>query len=127
MSYKKLDIFNIALELYFKAHARSLTLPKYELYDLGSQLRRSADSVVTNIVEGYGRRIYKGEYIRFLTYSHASNDETILHLTTLSRLYPEFSNDLDGLLKQYENLGGKINNYIQFVVKNWNVKPPDDK
>lgn len=127
MSYKKLDIFNIAFELFFKAHTQSLKLPKYELYELGSQLRKSADSVVTNIVEGYGRRTYKGEYIRFLTYSHASNDETILHLTKLSRLYSEFSNEFDELIRQYDNLGGKINNYIQYVVKNWNIKPPADK
>jgi len=32
---------------------------------LGSQIRRSADSVVSNIVEGYGRRMYKAEYVRF--------------------------------------------------------------
>ena len=33
-------------------------------YELGSQLRRSSDSVVYNIVEGYGRRKYKADFIR---------------------------------------------------------------
>ncbi|MCX6171922.1 MAG: four helix bundle protein [Flavobacterium sp.] len=48
----------------------SLLLPKYELYELGSQLRRSSDSIVTNIVEGYGRKRYKSDFIKFLVYSH---------------------------------------------------------
>jgi len=58
-SYADLEIYKEALNLYFDIHKMTLNLPKFELYELGSQLRRSADSVVTNIVEGYGRRRYK--------------------------------------------------------------------
>jgi four helix bundle protein len=32
----------------------------------GSQIRRSGKSIRSNIVEGYGRRRYKMDYIRFL-------------------------------------------------------------
>jgi len=65
-SYTDLDIYQISLSLFFKVHPSSLLLPKYELYELGSQLRRSSDSVVSNIVEGYGRKRYKADFIRFL-------------------------------------------------------------
>ena len=58
-SYRDLDIYKIGLELFYIVHPASLKLPKYEMYELGSQLRRSADSVITNIVEGYGRSSYK--------------------------------------------------------------------
>lgn len=54
-SYKDLDIYNLSLSLFYKTHTISLKLPKHELYELGSQIRRSVDSIVTNIVEGYGR------------------------------------------------------------------------
>jgi four helix bundle protein len=47
------------------------------MYELGSQLKRSSDSVVSNIVEGYGRRRYKADFIRFLVFSYASCLETI--------------------------------------------------
>lgn len=40
---------------------------KHEMYELGSQLRRSSDSVTTNIIEGYGRKRYKADFIKFLT------------------------------------------------------------
>ena len=53
-SYKDLDIYNLSLALFYRTHGLSLKLPKYELYELGSQIRRSSDSVATNIVEGYG-------------------------------------------------------------------------
>jgi len=43
----------------------SLTLPRFELYETGSQIRRSSKSIRSNIVEGYGRRRYKFDYIRF--------------------------------------------------------------
>jgi hypothetical protein len=50
-SYKDLDIYTISLDLFLKVHPKTLQLPKYELYELGSQLRRSSDSVVSNILK----------------------------------------------------------------------------
>lgn len=64
-SYKDLDVYKISLELFYVIHPASLKLPKHELYELGSQIRRSSDSVVANIVEGYGRRRYKADFIKF--------------------------------------------------------------
>ena len=63
-SYKDLEVYKIGLELFFIVHPSTLKLPKYELYELGSQVRRSSDSVVSNIVEGYGRRRYKADFIK---------------------------------------------------------------
>jgi four helix bundle protein len=58
MSYEKLDIYNIAFELFIKTHQLSLQLPKYELYEL-APIKTFKDSVVTNIAEGYGRKLTK--------------------------------------------------------------------
>ncbi|MGU3374509.1 four helix bundle protein [Chryseobacterium sp. M5A1_1a] len=119
MSYSKLDIYNIAFELFIETHQFSLQLPKYELYELGSQLRQSADSIVTNIAEGYGRSSYKGDFIRFLTYSQASCDETVCHLSKITRLYPELNQEFLKKTEQYKLLGGKINNFIKYVQLSW--------
>ena len=64
-----------------------------------------------NISEGYGRRRYKAEYIKFLVYSQASCDETINHLDTLMLLYPDIQIFAD-MIPEYNILGKKINNYI---------------
>ena len=80
MSYKKLEIWERAKEVSIAIHKMTLAeLPKFEIYEEGSQIRRSSKSVRSNIVEGYGRRRYGMEYIRFLTFSIASSDETIDH------------------------------------------------
>jgi four helix bundle protein len=83
--YKKLRIWQQSRELVNEIHHMTLTcLPKFEMYEEGSQIRRSMKSVKSNIVEEYGRRRHKTEYIRFLDFSYASALETIDHLETLS-------------------------------------------
>ncbi|WP_348799440.1 four helix bundle protein [Flavobacterium adhaerens] len=98
----------------------SLQLPKYELYELGSQLRRSSDSVVTNIVEGYGRKRYQADFIKFLVYSHSSNLETINHLEKIAILYPEYLGMVSKLITEYDVLGAPIYKFLLYVEKNWN-------
>ena len=84
MSYRKLGIWMLARDLAHEIHPMTLNeLLRFELYEGGSQIRRSVKSVKSNIVEGYGRRRYKHDVIRFLTYSLSSCDETIDHLETL--------------------------------------------
>ncbi len=84
MSYKNLEIWEWSRDLSISIHKMTLTeLPKFEMFEEGSQIRKSSKSIRTNIVEGYGRKHYPMEYIRFLTFSIASNDETIDHLETL--------------------------------------------
>lgn len=82
--YKKLRIWEQSRDLVMDIHRMTLvTLPKFEMYEGGSQIRRSMKSVKSNIVEGYGRRRHKMEYIRFLDFSYASALETIDRLETL--------------------------------------------
>jgi four helix bundle protein len=84
MSYKDLEIWQLAKEAVIDIHNMSISaLSKYEHFEEGSQIRRSIKSVRSNIVEGYGRRYYKQEFIRFIVFALASNDETIDHLETL--------------------------------------------
>jgi four helix bundle protein len=84
MSYKKLKIWEMAQALVIDIHQMTLTsLPRFELYEEGSQIRRAIKSVKANIVEAYARRRYRHDYIRFLVLAHASCDEAKDHLETL--------------------------------------------
>jgi len=82
-------------------------LPKYELYETGSQIRRASKSVSGNIVEGYGRRRYKSDFIRFLTYAHASSDETTEWLEYILDCYSEFELQVKQLLNKNREVGRK--------------------
>lgn len=60
MSYRDLEIWKLAREAAVAVQAMTLKeLPKFEMYEEGTQIRRSVKSVRSNIVEGYGRRRYK--------------------------------------------------------------------
>ena len=118
-SFVDLEVYKLAMELFIETHHLTLRLPKFELYELGSQTRRSSESVVTNIVEGYGRRHYKQEFIKFLIYSEASNAETKCHFEKLIHLYPDLSSEASNLLRKYDQLGGMIYKFKQYVQKNW--------
>ncbi|MBT0607823.1 four helix bundle protein [Aequorivita echinoideorum] len=75
----------------------------------------------SNIVEGYGRRRYKQEYIRFMVFALSSNDETIVHLETLFETKSLNNEDLfKDLHKRSQQLGIKINNFLQSIEKNHN-------
>jgi four helix bundle protein len=82
--YKNLEVWQLARELVIEIHQMTQTgLPKFETFEEGSQIRRSIKSVKSTTVEGYGRRRYKQEFLRFLIFAIVSNDETIDHLKTL--------------------------------------------
>lgn len=119
MSYKKLQIWQLARELVIDIHKMTLTkLPKFEMFEEGSQIRRSIKSVKSTIVEGYGRRRYKQEFIRFLNYAIASNDETIDHLETLFETESLTDKELyETIHDKLEVLGKKLNLFIQSVEK----------
>src|SRR5688500_11256899 len=82
-SYRELQIFTISKELAIRVHFMTLALPRFEVYEEGNQIRRSSKAVTTLIVEGYGRRRYKADFIKFLIYSISECDETLLHLEFL--------------------------------------------
>jgi four helix bundle protein len=117
MSYKKLEIWERARKVSIAIHKMPLTeLPKFEMYETGSQIRRSSKSTRSNIVEGYGRRRYVNEYIRFLTFAIASKDETTDHLETLFETGSLKNKTLySNLHEQLEILGKKLNLFIQAI------------
>ena len=125
-NYRDLDIYLEARRLAIEVHTMSLKLPKFELYETGSQVRRSSKSVTAMIVEGYARRRYKLDFIRYLIYTIAECDETIVHLDAIydtqsltnSELYHELKNS-------YVTLTKKINRYTQWVENEYKWVPSE--
>ena len=117
-NYHDLEIYNLSFDLSLKIHKASLSLPSFEMYEQGSQIRRSSKGVKDAIVEGYGRRRYKADFIKFLTYAIASCDETLNHIHTILQLYPE-KIEFKLFADEYDSLGRKLNNYLQYVESSW--------
>jgi len=118
MNYKDLEVWQIARELSIEIHKMTLSLPKFEMYEEGSQIRRSSKSTRSNIVEGYGRRRYKNEFIKFIVYAIASTDETIDHLETLFETESLKDKELfEKLLKLSNLLDKKLIKFLDSVEK----------
>lgn len=118
--YRKLDVYKLAHELSIQVHAMSLTLPKFEIFEEESQIRRSSKSISSNIVEGYALRKYKNEYLHYLYRALGSSEETAEHLRLLFRTksFPD-EKLFNQLSSEYKKLNGMLFNYIQFVEREY--------
>jgi four helix bundle protein len=116
-SYRDLEIYQLSHEVAVNIHKFSLNLPKYELYETGSQLRRASKSVSANIVEGYGRRRYKTEFIRYLVIAQASCDESIEWVSYIIDCHEDVKDEAGKIIQQLNELGKKINRFISAVEK----------
>jgi len=74
-SYKRLIAWQKADILALEIYKATRMFPKHELYGITSQIRRSALSVVLNIIEGYARQ-NKNEFRQFLRIAYGSLVET---------------------------------------------------
>ena len=116
MSYKKLQIWVLARELVIEVHEMSLRLPKFEMYEEGAQIRRSSKTTKASIVEGYGRRKYKHDWIKFIVYALSSNDETMDHLENLWDTKSLLEEQVYIRLKiKIERLGRMLNVFLKRV------------
>lgn len=116
MNYKDLEVWKLASELSIKIHKMTLSLPKFEMYEEGSQIRRSSKSIRSNIVEGYGRRMYKNDFIRYINFSIASTDETIDHLEILYETGSLSDKELyNNLLEKLNLLDKKLIRFLEAI------------
>lgn len=75
-NFKKLKVYERAIEFATRVYQLTERFPSHELYGLVSQLRRAACSIALNIAEGSGNPGGR-EFARFLDYSIRSGYECI--------------------------------------------------
>ena len=123
-SYRELEIYRESKKLGIAIHFMSLELPQFELNEGGSQIRRSSKSVTANIVEGFARRRYKKDFVKYLIYAIAECDETLLHLEYLFETGSlKDAARYDELNTGFVELSKKINKFTQWVEEKFVWKP----
>ena len=115
--YTDLEIYNLAFNLSVRIYKLSIKLPNPDKFETGSQIRRSSQSVKDNIVEGYGRKRYKADFVKFLVYSHASCLEATSQAEFLAEVHP--GTEWAQIAKEMDKIGIKIYNFMNYVEKNW--------
>jgi len=114
--YERLEIFRLSYKLAIEVHRMSLALPKHEMYEEGSQIRRSSKSIPANIVEGYCLRRHKNEYLQYLHRAFGSAEETRYHLKILYNTKSlQDRNKFAELHEQYNHLGKMLFRFIESI------------
>lgn len=78
-TFRDLEVYKKMFRLHIEIHELSMTFPKVEMYELGSQIRRSSNSVPANIAEGYNNQ-HTNIYLEGLTRVVGEAQETQHHL-----------------------------------------------
>lgn len=78
-TFRDLEVYKKSFRLHIEIHELSMTFPKFEMYELGSQIRRSSNSVPANIAEGYNNQ-HTNIYLEGLNRAVGEAQETQHHL-----------------------------------------------
>ena len=78
-SFEDLEVYQKLCELHLEISEASLKFPKFELYELGSQVRRSSNSAPANLAEGWNNR-HLNIYLEGINRSMGELQETLHHL-----------------------------------------------
>ena len=114
-TFRDLKVWQKAHKLTLEIYLITKNFPSEEKFGLTSQLRRSASSIPTNIVEGFKRKT-KRDYVHFLNLADASLEET-KYLIILSKdleyinkkVFDDINNLCDEIGKMFYGLQKRLN------------------
>lgn len=113
--FTSMPIFQDAHSMVLLIYKLTSNFPVEERYGLTSQIRRSASSVPTNIIEGNVRN-HKKEMIEFLYFSKGSLEETKYHLLLARDLNYISGDDYETVHNKTELIGKQLNGLIKYWV-----------
>ncbi len=111
--FEDLDCYKLALQVFKEAYRVAKALPVDEKYNLVSQLRRAATSVILNVAEGYGRYHYL-DALRFFYFARGSLSETLAGFILCDEAKYTRS-ELAGQRELCHNAARALNGYIRYV------------
>src|SRR4030095_7803441 len=109
-----LDIYQQSLEIGESVWKIVLKCEYFSKRTVGGQLVEAADSIASNISEGYGRYFYKDRK-QFYYYSRGSLLETKTWATKSFTRKLISQQELDTLIKKLKTLHLKLNSYIKKI------------
>ncbi|MBR2959746.1 MAG: four helix bundle protein [Bacteroidales bacterium] len=99
-SFEGLSVYKSARQLVRDIYVLQHHFPKYEIYALGDQVRRSASSITSNIAEGSGRSSFK-EKSHFVEIAYGSLMEAYSQLQIAQDLGYLSQEQLFGIKPQF--------------------------
>ena len=101
MRVEDLDVYKKLFKLTLKIHRLTMTFPKFELFELGSQLRRSSNSAPANLAEGFSNK-HTNIYLESINRAQGEIREIKHHLKIAYKKQYIPKEKLDYFIKNYE-------------------------
>jgi len=114
--YTKLKVWEDAHKFTIEIYKITKIFPNNEQYGLTSQIRRSASSISTNIVEGSGQ-LDNGNLIRFLGIAKGSAFESEYQLLLAKDLDYINEEEYKALTSKIKSIIRRLNNLIKSLKK----------
>ncbi len=124
--HRKLRAFELADELALAIYKATADFPKHEQFSLTNQIRRSAVSAASNIVEGCARHT-ESEFVRFLDIAYGSARELEYQLSLATRLGYLTSESAPGLCKLSEETSKVLCGLIRSFRQPSGSRSPDSR
>jgi four helix bundle protein len=116
MKLEELQVYQLSMQMAEEIWEIVIKWDYFTKDTIGKQLIKAADSIAANLSEGFGRFFYKEEK-QFCYYSRGSLYETKCWLTKASNRKLIEETDFEKFLKEINNIGVKLNNYITSIGK----------
>jgi four helix bundle protein len=117
MELKDLRIYQIASRLRQEVYQETSHVQHNWKNDDVKQIKRAAASVAANIAEGYSRKYYNKDLIRFLSIALGSSDECQNHIIALFENGYISKEKTDYFKKNFKDLSIRILNFRNFIYK----------
>ena len=101
MQVEDLKVYKKLFELALQVHELTMSFPKFEMYELGSQLRRSSNSAPANLSEGFDNK-HTNIYIECISRAQGEIRETVHHLKISSEKKYLTEDHMQNLIGNYE-------------------------
>ena len=124
MKLEELQVYNLSMDLAEKIWDIVIRWDYFQKDTIGKQLVRAADSIASNLSEGFGRYHYK-ESVNFSYYSRGSLYETKTWLTKATNRKLIQPDSFNTFMEEIDNIGIKLNNYIKSIGRTSNQTPND--
>ena len=103
-SFEDLVVYQRLVELHLEVNELTMSFPRHEMYELGSQLRRSSNAVAAILAEAWNNK-HVSVYLEGINRALGELRETRHHLTIASRKNYVDPASLAGFTERYDECG----------------------
>jgi four helix bundle protein len=110
-SFRELDVYQRLYQAMLSVSAKVLPkLPSEEKFGLAEQMRRASKAPLAIIAEGYARKNYKKDWLRYINDAIGECNEMIVHLSCCGDIYGKYmeAGIIGQLIREYDIAGKQL-------------------